>query len=68
LLACPDSIQDSNFYNFDETGFTMGMIQAAMVVTRSIAVIGMVGVGAVSGAEFLPPMQVKGKDLTLHIL
>ncbi|KAF6517708.1 hypothetical protein HZS61_003269 [Fusarium oxysporum f. sp. conglutinans] len=28
-------IQDSDFYNFDETGFMMGMIRARMVVTRS---------------------------------
>ena len=28
-------IQDCDFYNFDETGFTMGMIQAIMVVTGS---------------------------------
>jgi hypothetical protein len=28
-------IQDSDFYNFDETGFMMGMIRAGMVVTRS---------------------------------
>lgn len=29
------SIQDGDFYNFDETGFMMGMIRAQMVVTRS---------------------------------
>ena len=28
-------IQDCDFYNFDETGFMMGMIQATMVVTGS---------------------------------
>jgi hypothetical protein len=28
-------IQDSDFYNFDETGFMMGMIGGKMVVTRS---------------------------------
>ncbi|CVL09140.1 related to transposase [Fusarium mangiferae] len=28
-------VQDSNFYNFDETGFMMGMIGSRMVVTRS---------------------------------
>ena len=28
-------IQDCDFYNFDETGFMMGVISAAMVVTRS---------------------------------
>jgi hypothetical protein len=28
-------IQDGDFYNFDETGFMMGMIRARMVVTRS---------------------------------
>ena len=28
-------VQDCDFYNFDETGFMMGMISAAMVVTRS---------------------------------
>ncbi|KFY32348.1 hypothetical protein V493_00285 [Pseudogymnoascus sp. VKM F-4281 (FW-2241)] len=28
-------IQDCDFYNFDETGFMMGIISAAMVVTRS---------------------------------
>ena len=28
-------IQDCDFYNFDETGFMMGMIQPAMVVTGS---------------------------------
>ncbi|KZT62460.1 CENP-B protein [Calocera cornea HHB12733] len=29
------SIQDSDLYNFDETGFAMGMIGSSMVVTRS---------------------------------
>jgi hypothetical protein len=29
------SIQDGDFYNFDETGFMMGMICPSMVVTRS---------------------------------
>ena len=29
------AIQDSDLYNFDETGFAMGMIRASMVVTRS---------------------------------
>ncbi|KAK2684214.1 hypothetical protein QWA68_017026, partial [Fusarium oxysporum] len=29
------AVQDSDFYNFDETGFMMGMIRARMVVTRS---------------------------------
>jgi hypothetical protein len=29
------SIQDSDFYNFDETGFMMGMIRPGMVVTWS---------------------------------
>jgi hypothetical protein len=28
-------IQDCDFYNFDETGFMMGMIQATMIVTGS---------------------------------
>jgi hypothetical protein len=28
-------IQDCDFYNFDETGFMMGMIRVGMVVTRS---------------------------------
>jgi helix-turn-helix, Psq domain/Tc5 transposase DNA-binding domain len=28
-------VQDCDFYNFDETGFMMGMISTAMVVTRS---------------------------------
>lgn len=28
-------IQDCDFYNFDETGFAMGIIRAQMVVTRS---------------------------------
>ena len=28
-------IQDCDFYNFDETGFMMGMIRSGMVVTRS---------------------------------
>ena len=28
-------IQDCNFYNFDETGFMMGVISPAMVVTCS---------------------------------
>jgi hypothetical protein len=28
------SIQDSDFSNFDKTGFMMGMIRAGMVVTR----------------------------------
>ncbi|ESZ90366.1 hypothetical protein SBOR_9248 [Sclerotinia borealis F-4128] len=28
-------IQDSDFYNFDETGFMMGIISAGMVVTRA---------------------------------
>ena len=28
-------IQDCDFYNFDETGFMMGMIHAQMVITRS---------------------------------
>ena len=29
------SIQDSDFYNFDETGFMMGIVRAQMVITRS---------------------------------
>jgi hypothetical protein len=29
------AIQDCDFYNFDETGFAMGMIQPRTVVTRS---------------------------------
>ena len=29
------SIQDADFYNFDETGFIMGIIYSNMVVTRS---------------------------------
>ena len=29
------SIQDADFYNFDETGFMMGIICSNMVVTRS---------------------------------
>jgi hypothetical protein len=28
-------IVDSDFYNFDETGFTMGMIQATLVITHA---------------------------------
>ncbi len=28
-------IQDADFYNFDETGFMMGMISSSMVVTRA---------------------------------
>jgi hypothetical protein len=28
-------IVDSDFYNFDETGFIMGIIALAMVVTRA---------------------------------
>ena len=28
-------ITDTDFYNFDETGFIMGMIRPGMVVTRS---------------------------------
>lgn len=29
------SIQDEDMYNFDETGFTMGIISTTMVVTSS---------------------------------
>ena len=29
------SIQDCDFYNFDETGFIMGVIYSSMVVTRA---------------------------------
>ena len=29
------SIVNSNFYNFDKTGFAMGMIQATLVITRA---------------------------------
>lgn len=28
-------VEDSDFYNFDETGFIMGIIRAIMAVTRS---------------------------------
>jgi hypothetical protein len=28
------SIVDSDFYNFDEMGFAIGMIQATLVITR----------------------------------
>jgi hypothetical protein len=28
------SIQETDFYNFDETGFMMGVIYASMIVTH----------------------------------
>lgn len=32
-MKAKDRIEDGNFYNFDEIGFTMGAIGAVMVAT-----------------------------------